>query len=163
MKSKMFTILVVDDDTETLRMVSTILLAEGYKLALANDGEGALKIIEKNIVDLILLDIILPGSMDGFEVCRGLKDKPETSGIPIIFLSGLSDADIIVKGFRAGGIDYIKKPINKEELLVRVNAHIKMKFLSDELNGRLYYLEHSRSEIMKWLHSLANSIEPSQL
>jgi len=162
MKNKDFTILVADDNTENLRMVSTILLAEGYKLALVHDGEGVMKITEENKIDLILLDILMPGSMNGFQVCRSLKNSAKTKDIPVIFLSAKSDGEDIIEGFKIGGADFIAKPFNKEELLARVSNHIRLKFLLDELNARIKYLEHSRADFMKWLHGLANSIEPTK-
>jgi PleD family two-component response regulator len=160
MKNKDFTILVADDNTENLRMVSTILLAEGYKLALVHDGDGVMKITEENKIDLILLDILMPGSMNGFQVCRSLKNSAKTKDIPVIFLSAKSDGEDIIEGFKIGGADFIAKPFNKEELLARVSNHIRLKFLLDELNERIKYLEHSRADFMKWLHGLASSIEP---
>jgi two-component system, sensor histidine kinase and response regulator len=162
MKNKDFTILVADDNTENLRMVSSILLAEGYKLALVHDGEGVMKITEENKIDLILLDILMPGSLNGFQVCRSLKNSTKTKDIPVIFLSAKSDGEDIIEGFKIGGADFIAKPFNKEELLARVSNHIRLKFLLDELNARIKYLEHSRADFMKWLHGLANSIEPTK-
>jgi PleD family two-component response regulator len=162
MKNKDFTILVADDNTENLRIVSTMLISEGYKLALVHDGEGVLTIIEENRIDLILLDIIMPGSMNGFQVCRKLKSNPKTRGIPVIFLSAKTDGEDIIEGFKAGGADFITKPFNREELLARVSNNLKQKFLIDELNARIKYLEHSRADFMKWLHGLASSIEPNK-
>jgi two-component system, sensor histidine kinase and response regulator len=159
MKNKDFTILVADDNTENLRLVSTILLSEGYKLALVHDGDEVMKIIDENKIDLILLDILMPGAMDGFQVCRNLKKNPRTQDIPVIFLSSRRETDDILEGFNIGGADFISKPFSRQELLARVNNHLKQKFIIDELNTRIKYLEHSRADFMKWLHSLANSIE----
>jgi two-component system, sensor histidine kinase and response regulator len=162
MKNKDFTILVADDNTENLRLVSTILLSEGYKLALVHDGDGVMKVLEENKIDLILLDILMPGSMDGFQVCRNLKSNPKTKEIPVIFLSSRTEAEDIIEGFSIGGADFIAKPFKRQELLARVSNHLNLKFLIDELNARIKYLEHSRADFMKWLHGLANSIEPSK-
>ena len=160
MRNKDFTILVADDNTENLRMVSTILLSEGYKLALVHDGDGVLRITDENKIDLILLDILMPGPMNGFQVCRLLKNNIKTKDIPVIFLSARSDGEDIIEGFKIGGADFITKPFDKQELLARVANHIRQKFLIDELNDRIKYLEHSRADFMSWLHGLANSIEP---
>ena len=125
MNNKDFTILVTDDNNENLRIVTLILISEGYMLALAQDGESALKIIEENKIDLILLDILMPGSLNGFDVCRRLKNNLKTKHIPVIFLSAQTNTENIVEGFKIGGNDYITKPFNKEELLARVGAHLK--------------------------------------
>jgi DNA-binding response OmpR family regulator len=125
MNNKDFTILVTDDNKENLRIVTLILLSEGYMLALAQNGENALKIIEENEIDLILLDIQMPGSLNGFDVCRRLKNNLKTKHIPVIFLSAKTTTEDIVEGFKIGGNDYITKPFNKEELLARVGAHLK--------------------------------------
>lgn len=160
MKTKDFTILVADDNTENLRMMSSMLLAEGYKLALAHDADGVIKTTEENQIDLILMNILMPGSMNGFQVCTNLKNNQKTKEIPVIFLSDTTDGDDIIEGFRTGGVDFISKPFNKPELLARVSNHIRVKFIIDELNSRVKYLEHSRGDFMKWLYGLANSIEP---
>jgi PleD family two-component response regulator len=160
MKTKDFTILVADDNTENLRMMSSLLLTEGYKLALAHDGEGVIKTTEENKIDLILMNIVMPGTINGFQVCTSLKNNLKTKEIPVIFISDSSDGNDIIEGFRTGGADFISKPFNKPELLARVSNHIKVKYIIDELNSRIKYLEHSRADFMKWLYGLANSIEP---
>jgi DNA-binding response OmpR family regulator len=139
MKNQDFNILVTDDNKETLRMIALILLYEGYMLALAQNGENALKIIEENEIDLILLDIQMPGSLNGFDVCRRLKSNRKTKNIPVIFLSAQTDTKNTVKGFKAGGVDFITKPVHKEELLARVNTQVKLKSFTDELNNRVNY------------------------
>jgi len=140
-------ILVVDDNPENLKVVSNFLLEIKYGIALAVNGESALQIVSENKVDLILLDIMMPG-MDGFEVCRVLKDNPSTADIPIIFLTAKSDVEDIAKGFQLGGVDYITKPFYREELFARVNSHIQLKLIRDNLikselssrNSRDYYM-----------------------
>jgi PleD family two-component response regulator len=160
MRNKDFTILVADYNTENLRLLSTILLAEGYKLALVHDGDGVIRITEENKIDLILLEILVPGTLNGFQVCRLLKNNSKTKDIPVIFLSSKNSGEDLIEGFKIGGADFICKPFEKSELLARVGNHIKQKFLIDELNERIRYLEHSRADFMSWLHGLANSIEP---
>jgi PleD family two-component response regulator len=162
MKHKNITILVADDDTESLRSISSVLLAEGYKLALVSKGESIYKAIEENNIDLILLEIFLQGSSNGFEICKKLKSNEKTKDIPVVFLSARTNEEVIVEGFSTGGVDFITKPFYKEELLIRVRNQIKQKLLSEELSERIKYLEHSRSEFRKWLHSLANTIEDSK-
>jgi PleD family two-component response regulator len=160
MKTKDFTVLIADDNTENLRLMSSLLLAEGYKLALANDSESVVKTTEEAKIDLILMNIAIPGSINGFKVCANLKNNLKTKEIPVIFMSDNTDGDEIVEGFRTGGVDFISKPFNKPELLARVSNHIKVKNIIDDLNYRINYLENSRADFMKWLYGLANSIEP---
>ena len=121
-------ILIVDDNSENRKVLGNLLIKNGYEVGSANDGYKALKFIENIKPDLILLDIMMPG-MDGFEVCEKLKADMETSYIPIIFLTAKTNSEDIVKGFKVGGVDYVSKPFNSEELLARVNTHIEMKIL----------------------------------
>lgn len=123
-------ILVVDDNHENLKVVSSFLKEKGYKIALALDGNSALKTLEKYKFELILLDIMMPG-MDGFETCKRIKENPNSKNIPIIFLTAKTDTDDIKKGFQLGGVDFITKPFKKEELFVRVNTQIELKLLGD--------------------------------
>lgn len=159
MKKKNFTILVADNDTESLRSLSSILLAEGYKLALVSNGESVFKSVEENNIDLFLLEIFLHGSLSGFDICRRLKSNVRTKDIPVVFLSAKTEEVVVLEAFRTGGNDFIAKPFYKEELLIRVNNQIRQKFLSEELSEKIKYLEHSRSELRKWLDSLANTLE----
>ena len=116
-------ILMVDDSPTNISFASKTLIDNNFNLISAATGEEALKKIEENDFDLILLDIILPG-IDGFEVCERLKSQKKTRNIPVIFLTSRSEPESIVKGFQLGGVDYITKPFKNDELLARVNAHI---------------------------------------
>jgi DNA-binding response OmpR family regulator len=147
-------ILVVDDNHENLKVVGNYLKEKNYKIALATDGESAMKILENNKIDLILLDIMMPG-MDGFEVCRLLKEKEETKEIPIIFLTARNETEDIIKGFELGGVDYISKPFNKEELFARVNNHIQLKIAKDLLIQNNIEAVHSRDMYMRTLYGLS--------
>jgi len=147
-------ILVVDDNQENLRVVNSLLKEENYKIALALDGKSALKIIEKSRIDLILLDIMMPG-MDGFEVCRILKSDEKTRSIPVLFLTARSEVDDIVKGFNEGGVDYITKPFRKEELVVRVKNHVQLKLARDFLVKNEIETRKSRDEYMRVLYGLS--------
>lgn len=119
------TLLVVDDNVNNIQVVGSILKEAGYKLAIAKDGKTALRLALQMAPDLILLDIMMP-EMDGYEVCRHLKNDSSTASIPVIFLTAKSETDDIVKAFETGGIDYITKPFKKEELLVRVKNHLEL-------------------------------------
>jgi diguanylate cyclase (GGDEF)-like protein len=125
-------ILLVDDTPENLDVLSAILEDMGSQLLVATSGERALDIAEKQLPDLILLDVMMP-DMNGFDVCKILKDKPETSEIPVIFVTARTD-DISL-GFQVGGADYITKPINADEVKARVNYQLERKHLLEELKS----------------------------
>ena len=125
-------ILVVDDVPPNLDFLSTVLTQQGYKVRSAISGPVALKIAKAAQPDLILLDIKMPG-MDGYEVCRLLKANPLTQEIPVIFLSALDQIDDKVKAFGLGGVDYIPKPFQAEELLARVNNQLKLRAAQSEV------------------------------
>jgi DNA-binding response OmpR family regulator len=116
-------VLVVDDTPDTLRFVNNALDASGMTVVVAVDGASAIRIARRMAPDVVLLDALMPG-MDGFETCRLLKLEPTMSGVPIIFMTGLSETDDIVRAFDAGGVDYLTKPIIVEEMLARIHAHI---------------------------------------
>jgi len=125
-------VLIVDDTPENILILMGTLKNE-YAIVAATNGEKALRMAElKPRPDLILLDIMMPG-MDGFEVCRRLKTSAETREIPVIFLSALDDTMNKVKGFSAGAVDYISKPFQPEEVLVRVNTHLTLNELKQNL------------------------------
>jgi signal transduction histidine kinase/HPt (histidine-containing phosphotransfer) domain-containing protein len=117
-------ILLVDDQSKNLQVLGNFL--SEYRTAVATSGEEVLRFVRKHRPDLILLDIMMPG-MDGFEVCERLQEAPDTRSIPLIFLTAKTETDDIVKGFQAGAVDYIGKPFQKEELLARVGAHLKVR------------------------------------
>jgi len=126
------TILVVDDTADSLRVLTEILLPEGYNIRPANSGELALASIAVQPPDLILLDIRMPG-MDGFEVCRRLKGDETTRNIPVIFQSAATDLSDRLEGLRLGAVDYISKPFQREELLARVKTHLELALLRGNL------------------------------
>lgn len=122
----------MDDVPLNLDFLSTILIQQGYEVRSAINGQAALKIAQVAQPDLILLDIKMPG-MDGYEVCRLLKSNPLTQGIPIIFLSALDETDDKIRAFGLGGVDYIPKPFQAEELLARVGNHLKLCVAQSEI------------------------------
>jgi two-component system, sensor histidine kinase and response regulator len=119
-------ILVVDDNLENLKVVGNILKEQHYKIAIAKSGEEALHLLESMRPVLILLDIMMP-KLDGFETCRIIKSKKEWSDIPIIFLTARTEVNDVVTGFSLGAVDYLTKPFNAAELIVRVKNHIDLK------------------------------------
>lgn len=138
-------ILVVDDVEQNVAVVSQILRTNGYGVMAAFNGETALRMLEKRIPHLILLDIMMPG-MDGFEVCAKIKENENLSQIPIIFLSALSDTDVKVKAFNTGGVDYISKPFQEAEVLARVAVHIKIARLEHEQRELIDQLSERNEE-----------------
>lgn len=119
-------IVIVDDVPDNLRLLTGILKDRGYKVRPAPSGVRALATIRKESPALILLDIMMP-DLDGYEVCRKLKSEQETKDIPIIFLSALNEVFDKVKAFKAGGVDFITKPFQSEEVLARVRTHLTIK------------------------------------
>ncbi len=119
------TILVVDDVEDNISVIAN-LLKPLYKIKVAKSGEKALEIAQSNELDLILLDIVMP-EMDGYEVCKRLKETYATEDIPVIFLSGKNDVENITEGFRLGAVDYITKPIEPEILMARVKTHMALR------------------------------------
>ncbi len=129
-------VLIVDDVMENIQVVAGHLKRENYDLLYATDGKSALETLSTGNVDLILLDIMMPG-MSGFEVCEKIKQDPRTRDIPVIFLTAKAEADSIIKGFETGGVDYITKPFNPPELLARVRTHLRLQLTEKELRVNL--------------------------
>ncbi|MCP4693140.1 MAG: response regulator [Desulfobacterales bacterium] len=136
-------ILLVDDNPKNLQLLGN-LLERKYKTAVAADGPEALAFVGERKPDLLLLDIMMPG-MNGFEVCEKLKASPDSRTIPVIFLTAKTEPADIVRGFKSGAVDYVTKPFRKEELLARVETHLRLKRSEDSLrraldeNQRLLY------------------------
>jgi len=127
-------ILIVDDTPDNLRLLVKLLTDRGYKVRPAPSGAHALATVQKVAPDLILLDIAMP-EMDGYEVCRSLKARESTRDIPVIFLSALSELKDKMKGFEAGGVDYITKPFFEKEVMLRVETHLQIRNLQQKLQN----------------------------
>ncbi len=125
-------ILIVDDTPDNLRLLSRMLTEQGYTVRPAPSGKRALATTMKEAPDLILLDIMMP-EVNGYEVCNTLKANEQTRDIPVIFLSALDEIKDKVKGFEVGGVDYITKPFNVKEVIVRVETHLKIRTLQQNL------------------------------
>ena len=165
-------ILIVDDVVDNIQVAMSILKEDNYQFSYAQNGEEALKLFKKSAFDLVLLDIMMPG-IDGFEVCRRMKDDPITMDIPVVFLTAKVDIDSISEGFSVGGVDYITKPFNSDELLMRVRTHVKLyqsqKLLKENnlsLSTKMHYeqkrilseLEENQKEMIFILSELVESI-----
>ncbi|MWV25636.1 response regulator [Methylobacterium sp. 2A] len=116
-------VLVVDDSPDTLSFLTEAIERSGATVLVAVGGDLALALVDEITPDVILLDAVMPG-LDGFETCRRLKAKPQIAHVPVIFMTGLSETEHIVKGLSAGGIDYVTKPIAPDEILARIRVHL---------------------------------------
>jgi sigma-B regulation protein RsbU (phosphoserine phosphatase) len=156
-------VLAVDDTPENLDVVKGI-LAPNYTVKAAINGQMALKIVEKQPPDLILLDIMMPG-MSGYEVCEVLKSNPETSGIPVIFLTAMDQTTDESKGFDLGAADYITKPVNPPILESRVKTHLALKHAMDELHDAYDVIKQQKDRMQEELnvgHTIQMSMVPME-
>jgi diguanylate cyclase (GGDEF)-like protein len=129
-------VLIVDDNPQNLKVLGNVLRQNtDYSLAFAVSGEEALEYIAKNLPDMILLDVMMPG-MDGFQVCEKLSNDEATSDIPVIFITAKSEPEDVIKGFKVGGVDYVTKPFNEAELLMRITTHMELKKSRDMLEQK---------------------------
>ncbi|MEM7714073.1 MAG: response regulator, partial [Cyanobacteria bacterium P01_A01_bin.68] len=156
------TILIVDDNPTNLKVLSGAIADSGWEILVATDGESAIEQAEYAKPDLILLDVMMPG-MNGFETCNQLKQNPATHEIPIIFMTALSDTVDKVKGLSLGAVDYITKPFQIEEVLARVNVHLKMHFLHKQLAEQKNNLEKRVEERTEELQRALKDLKESQL
>lgn len=117
-------ILVVDDAPETLRMLCDALVMEGYDVLAARDTLEALERFEVTVPDGVLLDAVMPGR-DGFDLCAQIKSTPAWSHVPVLFMTGLSETDQIIRGFACGGVDYVVKPLRVPEVMARLATHVR--------------------------------------
>lgn len=125
-------VLVVDDIEQNVMLLEAYLSLQKYRVIKAYNGEEALKLVEQEPPDIILLDVMMPG-IDGYEVCRRLKNNPKTQFIPIVMVTALQDVEDKIKGIESGADDFISKPFNKEELFTRVKSLLRIKHLYDQL------------------------------
>jgi two-component system sensor histidine kinase/response regulator len=144
-------ILIVDDTPANLRLLAGILAEQGYKVRPASHGQMALYAAQAQPPDLILLDIMMP-DMDGYEVCRHLKADERTRNIPVIFISALDETLDKVTAFTVGGVDYIAKPFQVEEVLARVNTHLTIRRLHRNLEEQI-------AELDAFAHTVAHDLK----
>ena len=134
-------ILVVDDVPENLAVLVELLGGAGFEVLVAESGDIALAQLPGTRPELVLLDVLMPG-LDGFEVCRRLKADPLHADLPVIFMTALTDTVDKVTGFAAGAVDWVSKPVDPDEVLARVQAHLQLRRLRRELAARNRELEH---------------------
>ena len=157
-------LLLVDDTPTNLEILVGFFAETGFEVFVAANGEQALQQVNDIIPDLILLDVMMPG-IDGFETCRRLKESPKTKDIPIIFMTALSDTDNKVKGLSVGAVDYVTKPIQQEEVLARVNTHLKIRELQRRLEENNQSLQQEiveRKRTEKALHVYSEKLEEAE-
>lgn len=140
-------ILLVDDNPINLQILYKTLQGSGYRLLIAKNGQSALEIARRAKPSLVLLDVMMP-DMDGFDVCAQLKADSATAAIAVIFLSALGDSQAKVRGFAVGGVDYIAKPFQSDEVVARVRTHIKIRRLEQQLERRNSELEAENQQIL---------------
>ncbi|MGK7933323.1 MAG: diguanylate cyclase [Microcystaceae cyanobacterium] len=154
------TILIIEDQPETLKEFPQLLTDKGYEVYQARDGETAILEVNRRQPDLILLDVVIPKG-DGYQVCETLKKSEQTKDIPIIFMSGLDEVEDKVQGFQLGGVDHVSKPFQAEEVIARINVHLQLcqhKQSLKERNRRLKQVIQQRKEVEKQLQLLYEAI-----
>ena len=155
-------ILIIEDKPENISMLFDFLEQYDYELLVATDGESGLEVAQEKIPDLILLDVMMPG-INGFETCRRLKQQLALQDIPVIFMTALSELENKIAGFEAGGVDYVTKPFQQQELLRRIHTHLKIYDLQRELvqkNSELEAFSHTVAHDLKNpLNIIINSAE----
>ena len=149
-------LLIVDDDLSARQTLEALLTQEGYEVRCATNGRMALMFAGEDPPELILLDIRLP-DIDGFQVCRRLREGPQTENIPVIFLSGLDEVVDKVKGLAAGGVDYLTKPYQGEELLARVETHLNLRRLQKQIEVQNAQLQQEITKSKRAEEALRNA------
>jgi signal transduction histidine kinase len=157
-----YTVLIVDDNTTNLRVVNNYLKDLGFRTLMARNGETALKRAEYGQPDIIVLDVLMPG-IDGFETCRLLKNDEATKEIPVIFMTALIDTSSKVKGFEAGGVDYVTKPFQQEEVLARITTHLRIQEQHRHLQEMTNQLQEANTHILRFNEELEKKVRDRTL
>ncbi len=139
-------VLIVDDTPENIGVLFELLNTHHFDVFIAQSGENALQIAESESPDIVLLDIMMPGGMDGFEVCRQLKANEMTSDIPVIFMTALAETGDKIRGFKLGAVDYVTKPFHQEEVLARIDTHLTLRALQQQLQLKNKHLQQEIEE-----------------
>ena len=150
------TLLIVDDDPVNLGIVAGFLETVGFNIHSVDNGISALNQVKDIQPDLILLDVMMPG-LDGFEVCQRLKVDNQTKHIPVIFMTSLVDVEDKIRGFEAGAVDYVTKPMRPQEILARVNAHLEIRHLTKNLQEQAKELQITNDELLNVTDELRNA------
>ncbi len=145
-------ILIVDDDERIVEVLSVILEREGYQIRTAMDGHTALRMIKEQALDIAIVDVIMPG-LDGIEVCRQVKDNPETHFLPVILVTGATERSRRIDGLYAGADEFVNKPVDPVELIARVRSLLRTKQLNDQVLAHRRELEQRISEATEELRA----------
>lgn len=156
------TLLIVDDNPTNLSVLCDYFQEYAFNVIAARSGVKALQVLEKRRPDMILLDILMP-EIDGFEVCRRLKHQDHTEDIPVIFMSALTEVVDKLKGFEVGGVDYITKPFQREEVLARVSAHLTLRYQQRQLQAKNEHLQTTLERLHKTQAQLLQSKQMAAL
>jgi len=145
---KGYTLLIIDDNPTNLEVIVDYLEESGFEIIVARNGEMGLKRAQVWKPKMILLDVMMPG-IDGFETCQRLKADESTKDIPVIFMTALDSTEDKLKGFQVGGVDYVTKPIQHEEVLARISTHLRIRDLTVRLNAKIEELTQTRQELIQ--------------
>ncbi|MDY6992887.1 MAG: hybrid sensor histidine kinase/response regulator [Pseudomonadota bacterium] len=151
-------ILIIEDQPENIGVLFNFLERYDYDILVATDGHSGLTIALEKIPDLILLDVMMPG-MDGFETCRQLKQEPTVQHIPIIFMTALTEVESKITAFEAGGVDYVTKPFQQQELLMRIRTHLSLHQLQQQLQQNNQILTERNAQLDAFAHTVAHDLK----
>ncbi len=158
MESTQYNILIIDDIPSNIKVIGSSLRKKGYVVSFATSAEQGLDMARNQKIDLILLDVMMPG-MDGFEMCRKLKSEERIREIPVIFITAKTDHEDIVQGFNAGGVDYVTKPFNAAELLARVETHLELEMAKRTIRHQAEELSWANQRLTQKNQKLQNAIQ----
>ncbi len=150
-------LLIVDDIAKNIQVAASVLKNEECKISFAQSGEKALEILAKEKIDLVLLDVMMP-NMDGFEVCERIRENPDFKNIPVIFLTAKTDTQSITRAFQLGGVDYISKPFNNDELLARVRTHLRLHNALEQIEDQNKLLQDTNTVKDKLFSIIAHDL-----
>ncbi|EIJ43881.1 signal transduction histidine kinase [Beggiatoa alba B18LD] len=145
-------ILIIDDSSLNLKILDVILRKHNFEVIIAHHGDAGLEAAIKYNPDLILLDVIMPGGWDGYETCQRIKRIPSLEQVPVLFLSALDDTENKVRAFLTGGVDYVSKPFQEDELLARVRTHLELSHLRKNLEREVLYKTQKIQSLLEVLH-----------
>lgn len=152
------TILIIDDDTQNLKVMVGFLKESGFEISVARSGEDALKLVEHFTPDIILLDVMMPG-LNGFETCGRLKANKITQNIPVIFMTALTDVENKVKGLETGAVDFVTKPVEYREVIARITTHLTLGNLQKQLREKNTQLEQKNLELEEKNRQLQEALD----
>jgi two-component system cell cycle response regulator len=150
-------VLVVDDQPSNIKLLTTLLKADGFEVISAGGGVEAIKIAKIRDPDVILLDVMMP-DMDGFETTRALKSEPITTSIPVILITALDGAEARIKGLDAGADEFLSKPVNRTELIARVRSLLRLKQVQQQLRNKVDMVDSLGAQVIQLHHSAADTV-----